>query len=443
MRIFIIIVGLMFPVLGQSEEFNIPHTFEPGEKASSSQVNENFSSLVGVINENKQLIESNTSSKISSAEIIEGKQNKIQNSCVEGSSIRVINSDGSVECEIDDIGSVNTVPNGITNVIAGQGLSGTSSAGEVTLSVDSSKFQQKLQGATCSSGNYIESISDSGAVTCSSPTPTSIGLSTVTATSNSGITTSTVSGSVELSVNNTLIQRRVTGSCTIGQVITAINENGSVTCSSAPTDVTAGAGISQNVNADKSITLSVNQSYTQRRLNSACSAGSSIRDISEDGTPICETDTDTTYSAGNGITFDGTTINNSIGIAIENDPAFSTILQTNLGVTEVVRVSTTVPSAGHILVSHTGVIVTKVTPNEIFMGIGNRPTVMDTFVELGVLEGTTNRYKIGYSINYLYSVGGAGTYTYYGLAQKDDVVNGGDIKVSPQSMTALFIPNIY
>jgi hypothetical protein len=40
----------------------------------------------------------------------------------------------------------------------------------------------------------------------------------------------------------------------------------------------------------------------------SCAAGSSIRQILEDGTVICEVDTDTTYTAGTGLTFNGTEI---------------------------------------------------------------------------------------------------------------------------------------
>lgn len=49
----------------------------------------------------------------------------------------------------------------------------------------------------------------------------------------------------------------------------------------------------------------VDSASIQLRLNSACSAGSSIRDISVTGVPTCETDDDTTYSAGPGVTIAG------------------------------------------------------------------------------------------------------------------------------------------
>jgi hypothetical protein len=50
------------------------------------------------------------------------------------------------------------------------------------------------------------------------------------------------------------------------------------------------------------VTLSVVTSTIQERVGSSCPAGSSIRGINQDGTVTCETDDDTTYSAGAGLT---------------------------------------------------------------------------------------------------------------------------------------------
>ncbi|MDH3277804.1 MAG: hypothetical protein OEM21_06855 [Nitrosopumilus sp.] len=58
------------------------------------------------------------------------------------------------------------------------------------------------------------------------------------------------------------------------------------------------------------ITLSDDGSVTvQDRVSGTCAAGSSIRAIAVDGTVTCETDTDTntTYTAGTGLTLSGTT----------------------------------------------------------------------------------------------------------------------------------------
>ncbi|CAG0937571.1 hypothetical protein TFLX_06512 [Thermoflexales bacterium] len=54
------------------------------------------------------------------------------------------------------------------------------------------------------------------------------------------------------------------------------------------------------------VTLAVVTSTIQQRVNGNCVAGSSIRSIAADGTVQCETDDDTTYSAGDGLDLSGT-----------------------------------------------------------------------------------------------------------------------------------------
>ncbi|HNS50554.1 MAG TPA: tail fiber domain-containing protein [Anaerolineae bacterium] len=68
------------------------------------------------------------------------------------------------------------------------------------------------------------------------------------------------------------------------------------------TTYTAGTGLLLS-----GATFSANTTYLQQRVSGTCSTGSAMRVVDQGGTVVCETDDDTTYTAGTGLLLSGTT----------------------------------------------------------------------------------------------------------------------------------------
>lgn len=114
-------------------------------------------------------------------------------------------------------------------------------------------------------------------------------------------------------VDSSSIQLRVNGSCAAGSAIRSIAPDGSVTCEvddDAGGDITgviAGFGLSGGGDAGE-VSLSVDSSIIQRRVSNGCAAGSSIRSIAMDGSVVCETDDVAAFSVGEGLLLEGNTL---------------------------------------------------------------------------------------------------------------------------------------
>ena len=119
-------------------------------------------------------------------------------------------------------------------------------------------------------------------------------------------------------VNAAEVQKRVTGACAPGELMTAVNEDGSVVCTAVSsgsggdiTGVTAGVGMLGG-GTTGTVTLNVNPNVVQARVTGTCTGGESISAIAANGTVTCEVDDVGTgditgVTAGSGLIGGGTT----------------------------------------------------------------------------------------------------------------------------------------
>jgi len=209
------------------------------------------------------------------------------------------------EFAYDGLGSMGD----ITAVTAGTGLNGGGSSGDVVLHVDGNVVQNRVTGS-CPAGESIRSIAQNGTVVCETDDDSGGDVTAVSA--GSGLSGGGINGDVSLSVDDNVVQNRVTGSCPAGESIRSIAQDGTVVCETDDdskgdiTAVLAGSGLGGGgTSGDAS--LYVDASLVQSRVYGNCNAGESIRAIYEGGSVLCETDDDsggdiTQVTAGTGLT---------------------------------------------------------------------------------------------------------------------------------------------
>ena len=246
-------------------------------------------------------------------------QSRVGEECAEGSSIRAIDEDGNVVCEtdtdttydggdfamsdqscpagevvsaVDPDGTVVCAPDAdaggdITGVSAGEGLTGGGDSGAVSLAVDRGQVQSRV-GEECAEGSSIRAIDEDGNVVCETDTDTtydgsnfalsgrscipgrvvrgvtSSGEPICQAVSTGDIIDATVSAS---DIDSNEVQERVSGTCSAGNIITAINADGSVDCAAAP------GGVSGFVRESQDCTMSASVGTFSCAAIASCDTG--------------------------------------------------------------------------------------------------------------------------------------------------------------------------
>ena len=161
-------------------------------------------------------------------------QHRVSSSCPIGSSIRVINIDGTVDCETDD----NTNSGGdITSINVDGGLVGGGIFGDVNMSINRSIIQHRVS-SSCPIGSSIRVINIDGTVDCEIDDNTNSGGDITSINVDGGLVGGGIFGDVNMSINRSIIQQRIRTKCSVGEYIREVKEDGTVVCGSPNASIT-------------------------------------------------------------------------------------------------------------------------------------------------------------------------------------------------------------
>jgi hypothetical protein len=174
-----------------------------------------------------------------------GYQERVSGACSGGEAIKSIAAGGTVACQPTGVGT-------ITGVTSGTGLTGGGSSGSVSLAIGSPYRLPQ----SCTAGQ-VAKATGSSAWNCANDENSGGTITGVTA--GSGLTGGGTTGAVNVGVNSAEIQNRVSGSCSAGEAVRAVAENGTVTCQ--PIAQSLGYSASPTVSGSQ-VTLGTIDGYT-------------------------------------------------------------------------------------------------------------------------------------------------------------------------------------